>query len=76
MLIKGIFLSQSITYFTAFISQFSNIAIVAGGVYLAQEGEITMGAIIAAIILNGRVIAPVSQLVGLIIKFLIKQCFL
>ena len=66
---KGHFLSQTITYFTAFISQFSNIAIVAGGVYLAQDGEITMGAIIAAMILNGRVIAPVSQLVGMIIKF-------
>jgi len=66
---KGHFLSQSITYFTTFISQFSNIAIVAGGVYLASEGEITMGAIIASMILNGRVIAPVSQLVGLIIKF-------
>lgn len=66
---KGHFLSQSITYLTAFISQFSNIAIVAGGVYLAQDGQITMGAIIAAMILNGRVIAPVSQLVGMIIKF-------
>ncbi|RXK13546.1 type I secretion system permease/ATPase [Halarcobacter mediterraneus] len=66
---KGHFLSQSITFFTAFISQFSNIAIVAGGVYLASEGEVTMGAIIASMILNGRVIAPVSQLVGLIIKF-------
>ncbi len=66
---KGHFLSQSITYFTAFISQFSNIAIVAGGVYLAADGDITMGAIIASMILNGRVIAPVSQLVGLIIRF-------
>jgi ATP-binding cassette subfamily C protein LapB len=66
---KGHFLSQTITYFTAYIAQFSNIAIVAGGVYLAAEGEITMGAIIASMILNGRVIAPVSQLVGLIIKF-------
>lgn len=66
---KGHFLSQTITYLTTYISQFSNIAIVAGGVYLAAEGEITMGAIIAAMILNGRVIAPVSQLVGLIIRF-------
>lgn len=66
---KGHFLSQSITYLTAFIAQFSNIAIVAGGVYLAAEGDITMGAIIASMILNGRVIAPVSQLVGLIIRF-------
>lgn len=66
---KAHFLSQTITYITAFISQFSNIAIVAGGVYLAQEGEITMGAIIAAMILNGRVISPISQIVGMIIKF-------
>ena len=66
---KGHFLSQTITYLTAFISQFSNIAIVAGGVYLAKDGEITMGAIIAAMILNGRVIAPISQLVSMIIKF-------
>ncbi len=66
---KGHFLSQTISFLTAFISQFSNIAIVAGGVYLAQEGDITMGAIIAAMILNGRVIAPVSQIVSMIIKF-------
>lgn len=66
---KSHFLSQSITYFTGFISQFSNIAIVAAGVYLAKEGDITMGAIIAAMILNGRVIAPIAQLVGMIIRF-------
>ncbi len=66
---KSHFLSQSVTYFTAFLSQFSNIAIVAAGVYLAKEGEITMGAIIASMILNGRVIAPIAQLVGMIIKF-------
>lgn len=66
---KGQFLSQTITFFTAFISQFSNILIVAAGVYLASEGEMTMGAIIAAMILNGRVISPISQLVGMIIKY-------
>ncbi len=66
---KGHFLSQSINYFTAFISQFSNIVIVACGVYLAKDGEMTMGAIIASMILNGRVIAPVSQLVGMIMRY-------
>ncbi len=35
---KGHFLSQSITYLTGFISEFSNIAIVAASFYLAQEG--------------------------------------
>ena len=66
---KAHFLSQIVTFFTAFISQFSNIAIVVVGVYLASTGEMTMGAIIAAMMLNSRVIAPVSQLVGMIIRF-------
>ncbi len=34
---KSHFLSQSITYLTGFFSQFSNIAIVAVGVYLAKR---------------------------------------
>ena len=66
---KSQFLSQIATFFTAFISQFSNIAIVIGGVYLASEGEMTMGGIIAAMMLNGRVVAPVSQIVGMIIRY-------
>ena len=66
---KSQFLSQIATFFTAFISQFSNIAIVIGGVYLASEGDMTMGGIIAAMMLNGRVVAPVSQIVGMIIRY-------
>lgn len=65
---KAHYLSQVVTFFTAFISQFSNIAVVIVGVYLASEGEMTMGAIIASMMLNGRVIAPVSQIVGMIIR--------
>ncbi len=65
---KAHFLSQIVTFFTAFISQLSNIAIVVVGVYLASEGEMTMGAIIATMMLNSRVIAPVSQFVGMIIR--------
>ncbi|MEA1915080.1 MAG: type I secretion system permease/ATPase [Campylobacterota bacterium] len=66
---KSQFLSQIATFFTAFASQFSNIAIVIGGVYLASEGEMTMGGIIASMMLNGRVVAPVSQIVGMIIRY-------
>ena len=65
---KSHYLSQIVNYFVGFASQFSSIAIVAVGVLLANEGEITMGAIIAAMILNGRVISPVSQIVGMIIR--------
>ncbi len=62
-------LSQSISYVTGYLSSFSNIALVTLGVYLASEGEVTMGAIIAGMILNGRVIAPVAQIVSMIIRF-------
>ncbi|ADG94233.1 type I secretion system ATPase [Arcobacter nitrofigilis DSM 7299] len=65
---KSHYLSQIVTFFTAFMAQLSNIAIVVIGVYYASEGEMTMGAIIASMMLNGRVIAPVSQFVGMIIR--------
>ena len=66
---KSQHLSQSVTYFTAFISQLSNIVIVITGVYLASKGDMTMGAIIASMMLNGRVIAPISQIVSMIIRY-------
>ena len=66
---KSQHLSQSVTYFTAFISQLSSICIVILGVYLASTGDITMGAIIAGMMLNGRVIQPISQLTSMIIRY-------
>lgn len=65
---KAHYLSQIVNYFVGFISQLSGIIIVAGGVLLASEGTITMGAIIAAMMLNSRVIGPVSQIAGMIIR--------
>jgi len=65
---KSHYLSQIVSYFVGFLSQFSSIGIVAAGVLLANDGDITMGAIIAAMILNGRVISPVSQIVAMIIR--------
>ena len=62
------FLMQIVSYFVGFISQLSGIVIVAGGVILATQGTVTMGAIIAAMMLNSRVIGPVSQIAGMIIR--------
>jgi ATP-binding cassette subfamily C protein LapB len=66
---KSQHLSQFVTYFTAFLTQISNVAIVITGVYLASDDSITMGAIIAAMMLNGRVLAPVSQIVSMITRY-------
>jgi len=50
-------------YLTAFLQQISYVFIVSYGAYLvADNGTITMGALIAMTILSGRVLQPISQL--------------
>lgn len=66
---KSQLLSQVTSYFTAFISQLSNIFIIIGGVYLAAEGVMTTGAIVAAMMLNRRAISPINQIIGMVIRY-------
>ena len=56
------------TTLTALAQQASSIAIVIIGVYLALDGRITMGAVIAAMILSGRAMAPTAALAGLFVR--------
>ncbi|NQY54090.1 MAG: type I secretion system permease/ATPase [Campylobacteraceae bacterium] len=65
---KAHYLSQVVTYFVSSLAQLSSITIVIVGVLLANEGLISMGVIIAAMILNSRVIAPVSQIASMLIR--------
>ena len=51
------------------IQQFINVAIVVAGVYLIHEKMLTMGGLIAATMLAGRAMAPLSQIVGLLLQF-------
>ena len=44
------------------VQQFAQIAIIFYGVFLIQDGVVTMGALIAAVILAGRTLAPLTQL--------------
>lgn len=53
---------------TTLFTQASSIGIVIIGVYLALEGRITMGAVIAAMILSGRALAPTAALSGLFLR--------
>ena len=51
------------SYITAFLQQLSYIMIVSLGAYLvAENGTITMGALIAMTILSGRILQPIAQL--------------
>ncbi|MBK1637242.1 ATP-binding cassette subfamily C protein LapB [Rhodovulum adriaticum] len=55
-------LSQFAINSAASVQQFAQIATIFYGVFLIQDGTITMGALIAAVILGGRTLAPLSQL--------------
>jgi len=47
----------------------SSVCLVIVGVYLISERELTMGALIAANILSGRVLQPMAQVTGLVTSF-------
>lgn len=55
-------LSMFIVNFAASVQQYTQVACIFFGVYLIVEGTITQGALIGAIILGGRTMAPLSQL--------------
>jgi ATP-binding cassette subfamily C protein LapB len=46
----------------------STVAVVVYGVYLIGDGEITMGALIAATILTGRALAPLSSIAAMLTR--------
>ena len=48
--------------------QFSSLALVVGGFYLFDSGKISMGAIIAIVMLAGRSMAPIGQLAFLMTR--------
>lgn len=53
---------------TGLIQQLANISIVIVGVFVIGEGEMAMGALIACVILNGRALAPLAQVAGLLTR--------
>lgn len=60
--LKNRMLSNFAINSAASIQQLAQIVTIFYGVFLIQEGTITMGAMIAAVILGGRTLAPLSQL--------------
>ena len=62
-------LSASAMYGTAWFTQGVSVAVIVIGVYLLNERELTMGALIAASMLAGRALAPAGQVVGLLMQY-------
>ncbi|MDB3861710.1 type I secretion system permease/ATPase [Paracoccaceae bacterium] len=55
-------LSMFIINFAASVQQYAQVAAIFFGVYLIVEGQISQGALIGAVILGGRTMAPLSML--------------
>lgn len=60
--LKNRVLSQFAVNSAASVQQLAQIMIIFYGVFLIQDGVVTMGALIAAVILSGRTLAPLTQL--------------
>ena len=60
--LKSRLLSQFAINSAASIQQLAQVMIIFYGVFLIQDGVVTMGALIAAVILSGRTLAPLGQL--------------
>ena len=55
--------------FAVFCSNLVSLGMVIYGAYLIAEGDITMGALIAAVILSGRAMSPLASIAALLTKF-------
>jgi ATP-binding cassette subfamily C protein LapB len=51
-----------------FIQQMVSVFIVVAGVYMIDAGLLTMGGLIACVLLSGRAMAPLSQVAGLLTR--------
>ncbi|MFJ2713264.1 type I secretion system permease/ATPase [Pseudomonas sp. NPDC087346] len=62
-------LSGVATSTVAFFQQVQTVVLMVVGVYLIDTGDLTMGALIATVMLSGRATAPLGQVVGLAVRF-------
>ncbi len=67
--VKSRHISALAVSFTGFVAALCSIFVVIYGAYLVADASITTGALIACVILSGRVIAPLAQLAQIITKF-------
>jgi len=55
--------------FSSFIQQLSGVVIVLVGMYMVAEKELTVGALMACVILSSRAIMPIGQIAGLVNRY-------
>ena len=61
-------ISAHATHWALFLQQMASVFIIIIGTYLIAEGQVSMGALIACVILSGRALAPLGQVAGLLTR--------
>ncbi|WP_281558092.1 type I secretion system permease/ATPase [Thalassomonas sp. RHCl1] len=67
-LLKAKMITNSVINFAGFIVQVSIVGVVVLGVYRVSDNLISMGGIIASVMLTARAIAPIAKLAGLMTR--------
>ncbi len=62
-------LSNSISTFVNFVVQINTVGMIIGGVYAIGAKELSMGGLIAVVMLGSRMLAPLAQVASLISNF-------
>ncbi len=75
-LLKARFLTNFALTFTAFTNFLVTITTVVWGVYRIKSGDLTIGGLIACVILTGRAMVPLSQIVSLLTRYQQAKCSL
>ncbi|MBN2865967.1 MAG: type I secretion system permease/ATPase [Thiotrichales bacterium] len=63
--IRSKMLQSSIGRMTGFMQQMGTVVIVLTGVYMIQAGDLTMGGLIATVMISSRAISPMGQIANL-----------
>ncbi len=58
-----------VSNFTNFMQSMGTVVIVVWGVYLIGDGKLTMGALIGAVLLSSRAIAPAASITALAVRY-------
>lgn len=61
-------ISSHAMHWAAFLQQIASVGIIIVGTYRIAEGDMSMGALIACVILSGRALAPLGQVAGLLTR--------
>lgn len=66
---KSRFISALGVNIATFMQQAATVIVILAGMYLVRDGEMTMGALIACVMLGGRAIAPIGQVANLMTRY-------